>query len=178
MKIIVVRHGQTNYNVVGLHNADPTIDVFLTEVGINEAKQLAEQFKDEPFDAIFVSELPRTRQTAEYINQFHDLPIIVDKRLNDINSGCDGQKAAEFRAERDASLDSFTYHREGFESSEDVYNRTADFLRDIKKKDYKNVLVVTSKHNFRHFRNIIDHLDPRISLSQPVPSATTLIREI
>ena len=178
MKITVVRHGQTNYNVVGLHNADPTVDVFLTKVGISEAKQLAEQFKNEPFDAIFVSELPRTKQTADYINQFHDLPIIVDKRLNDINSGCDGQKAAGFRAERDASPDSFTYRREGFESSEDVYNRTADFLRDIKKKGHKNVLVVTSKHNFRHFRNIIDHLDPRISLSQPVPNATALIREI
>lgn len=178
MKITVVRHGQTNYNVVGLHNADPTVDVFLTEVGISEAKQLAEQFKNEPFDAIFVSELPRTKQTAEYINRFHNLPILVDKRLNDINSGCDGQKAAEFRAERDASPDSFTYRREGFESSEDVYNRTADFLRDIKKKGYENVLVVTSEHNFRHFRNIMDHLDPRISLSQPVPNATALIREI
>ena len=178
MKITVVRHGQTNYNVVGLHNADPTVDVFLTEVGISEAKQLAEQFKNEPFDVIFVSELPRTKQTADYINQFHNLPILVDKRLNDINSGCDGQKAVEFRAERDASPDSFTYRREGFESSEDVYNRTADFLRDIKKKGYENVLVVTSKHNFRHFRNIIDHLDPRISLSQPVPNATALIREI
>ena len=178
MKITVVRHGQTNYNVIGLHNADPTADVFLTKVGISEAKQLAEQFKNEPFDAIFVSELPRTKQTAEYINRFHNLPILVDKRLNDINSGCDGQKAAGFRAERDASPDSFTYRREGFESSEDVYNRTADFLRDIKKKGYENVLVVTSKHNFRHFRNIIDHLDPRISLPQPVPNATALIREI
>ncbi len=28
MKITVVRHGQTNYNVIGLHNADPTVDVF------------------------------------------------------------------------------------------------------------------------------------------------------
>ena len=78
MKVVVVRHGQTNYNVVGLYNVDPTVDVFLTKVGIGEAKQLAEQFKNEPFDAIFVSELPRTRQTAEYINQFHNLPILVD----------------------------------------------------------------------------------------------------
>lgn len=90
MKITVVRHGQTNYNVAGLHNSDPSIDVHLTNNGIDEAKQVALKLKDEPFDALFVSELPRTRQTAEYINEYHKLPILVDARLNDINTGFEG----------------------------------------------------------------------------------------
>lgn len=178
MKIIVVRHGQTNYNVLELINCDPSIDVFLTEAGINEAKQSAERLKNEPLDAIFVSELPRTKQTAKYINQYHNVPTIVDKRLNDINTGLEGKSISEYHAERDAAEDAFEYKRLGAESSKDVYDRTKHFIDDLKKMKYQNVLIVTSKHNFRHFRSIIDNLDPRVSLKQQVLNTEILIREI
>lgn len=178
MKIYVVRHGQTNYNVLGLHNSDPKVNVHLTEDGIAEAKRLAEELRKEKFDAIYVSELPRTRQTAEYINQYHNLPIIVDARLNDINSGFEGQKVADYHAVRNASNDPFTYRYPGAENSEDVFDRTKSFLKSLKTSDFSNVLIVTSKHNLRHFRNIIDGLDPRETLKQHVKNAEMLIREI
>ncbi len=179
MKITVVRHGQTNYNVAGLHNSDPSIDVHLTDMGVFEARRIAEQLKDEPFDAIFVSELPRTKQTAEYINECHKLPIQVDARLNDIDNGFEGQAVKEYHAERDASPDAYTYRRhENAESPEDVLKRTESFIDDLKKSGYENVLIVTSKHNFRHFRNIIDGRDPRVSLREHIPNAEILVREI
>lgn len=179
MKITVVRHGQTNYNVAGLHNSDPSIDVHLTDAGIDEAKRIAEELKNEPFDALFVSELPRTKQTADYINKYHKLPIKVDARLNDINSGFEGRTVEEYHSKRNASLDIYTFrYEENAESSEDVYKRTKSFIDDLKKLNYSNALIVTSKHNFRHFRNIIDGLDPRASLSEHIPNVEVLVRNI
>lgn len=150
MNLYIVRHGQTNYNVAGLHNANPKVDVHLTDTGISEAKVIAEKLKDIPFDA----------------------------RLNDIDSGFEGRPVTDYHLLRDNSPDPFTYRYPGAESSEDVYHRTEEFLKDLKSQDYHDVLVVTSKHNFRHFHSIIDHLNPRTSLKKHVKNAEILIRKI
>ena len=59
-----------------------------------------------------------------------------------------------------------------------LYKRAEDFLGDLLNEGYKNVLIVTSKHVFRHFRNIIDQLDPREALGKNVQNAEILVREI
>lgn len=178
MKIYVVRHGQTNYNVLGLNNVDPTVDVHLTEAGVAEAKAVAEKLKDVTFDVFFVSELPRTQQTAELINESRNVPILVDGRLNDIDTGFEGKSVNEYHIQRNAAEDAFKFKVPGAESPEEVYRRTESFLKDLKQKNYQNVLVVTSKHNFRHFQSIIDGLDPRKSLRCFVKNAEILEREI
>ena len=40
MLILLTRHGRTNYNDMGLCNADPATDVYLTSEGIEQAKAL------------------------------------------------------------------------------------------------------------------------------------------
>lgn len=45
MKVYLVRHGQTNYNEMGLTNSDPNIDVHLTEIGIKQIEELSERLK-------------------------------------------------------------------------------------------------------------------------------------
>lgn len=175
-KLTIVRHGETNYNLKHLMNYNPSIDVHLTPHGITQAKALAEQLRDEPFDVIFVSELPRTHQTAHYINQYHHLPITIDQRLNDIANGFEGRTDSEFHTLRDASPDPFTYRYGNFESSQDVYRRTASFLSTLATSSYHNILIVTSRHNLRHFRHLLDHLDQRRSLNSDVANATVLVR--
>ena len=99
MKLLFMRHGQTNYNVLGLCNDEPSQDVYLTELGKQQAYKVAEQIKDEKIDAIVVTELPRTRQTAEIINLDHHAPIITQPLLNDIRTGMDGQPVSEYFAQ-------------------------------------------------------------------------------
>lgn len=179
MKLTIVRHGQTNYNVLRLNNADPNIDVHLTKDGITEAKKIARQLKDESFDAIFVSELPRTKQTASYINEFHHLPLIEDARLNDIKNGFEGKSVTEYHDMRNSSNDPFTFRvAANAESSEDVYERTESFLEHLTHLPYQNILIVTSRHNLRHFRNIIDNIDPRKTLQNQVANTEVIVRTI
>lgn len=181
MKLTIARHGETNYNVLVLHNADPSVNVHLTEKGIQEAKTLGTTLQHENFDAVFVSELPRTQETARYVlESIKTTPpqIIIDRRLNDINTGFEGKSVADYHKLRDASDDIYTFRYKNFESSEDVFRRTADFLNFLRQQPYQNVLIVTSKHNFRHLRSLLDHLDPRASLHEHIPNGELLVHEL
>lgn len=145
MKIYLARHGRTNYNDLELCNADPSVDVHLTDAGIEQAKGLAENLKDIPFDRIFVSELKRTLQTAEIVNRLHNAQIEVDPRLNDIYSEFEGRPFKEYMQALDASSNKWTTHFNGGESIEDIKVRAADFITNLRTKGYDSVLVVTSE---------------------------------
>ena len=144
MRIYIARHGRTNYNDLGLCNADPSVDVHLTEQGIEQAKALAQKLKEVPFDRIFVSELGRTRQTADIVNEFHGVDIEVDPLLNDHRSGFEGKSAELLMQALDESSDRWTASFNDGESIEDMKQRVAMFIDKLKSEDYKSVLVVTS----------------------------------
>jgi broad specificity phosphatase PhoE len=69
MKAFFVRHGESLYNVKRLCNADPKIDVPLTAHGIRQAQAARERLAGKSLEAIYVSELPRARQTADIIRR-------------------------------------------------------------------------------------------------------------
>lgn len=69
MKLLLMRHGQTNYNRLGLCNDDPRDAVYLTDLGRRQALAAAVALRAARLEHIFVSELPRTRQTAEIVNR-------------------------------------------------------------------------------------------------------------
>ena len=143
MKLYLARHTQTNYNVEKRLNADPSVDVRLTEQGIQQAESLAEKLKDQKFDAIYISELPRTRQTAEFINQHHDLPLVVDKRLNDHSSGFEGRRIDEFMEAFAEDHDRWHTRFNDGESLAEARMRAEEFLHELKTKPYASVLIIT-----------------------------------
>lgn len=144
MKITFIRHGQTNYNVKDLCNGRPNPKVRLTKLGIKQAKEAALLLKDKKFEIIFISELYRSSQTAKIINVFHNLPIKKDKRLNDRSMGVfENHPATLFYVWRDHQPNPWTAKPKGGESYEDMKKRFASFLKDLLKKDYKNVLIVS-----------------------------------
>ncbi len=177
MKLFIVRHGQTNYNVDGLINYDPEVDVHLTTAGIEEAQKVSDQLSVEEFDRVFVSRLPRTHQTAHIIKP--DSELIIDARLDDIRNGFEGKLVSDFKALRNQSQDIYNYRYNKYsESSKDVFDRVQDFLDELKTQRHNSVLIVTSAHPWRHFRNILDQRDPSASLHENIPNAELLIREI
>lgn len=149
MKLYLARHCRTNYNELGLCNADPTVDVHLTPRGIKQAEALAEKLKPIHIDHIFASELKRTMQTAEIINRFHGLEIEVDTRLNDIYSEFEGRHFGEYMEALEAASDRWTIRFNGGESIEDLKARTAHFIDELQSKPYGSTLVITSEWNIR-----------------------------
>lgn len=90
MRVVLVRHGESEGNVRHEINDDPRRVVSLTERGRVQAVAAAERLRGVPFTHAYVSEFPRAQQTAAILLRHHDLPLRVDARLNERISGMDG----------------------------------------------------------------------------------------
>lgn len=82
--IIFESHGTTIDNEK--HLASGWADVELSLLGIKQAKELGERYKDDQFDVIFCSDLQRSYKTAKiaFSNKF---PIVKDIKLRECDYG-------------------------------------------------------------------------------------------
>ena len=85
MLLYIVRHGLTPWN--HLHKAQGSADIPLAQEGIDLARRTGEALMDVKFDICFTSPLSRAKQTAEYVLGKRDVPIIPDKRIQEIDFG-------------------------------------------------------------------------------------------
>lgn len=137
MKLYIIRHGQTPWNVQ--KRLQGRSDVDLNEHGIRLAKITGEALRQVPFAAAFTSPLSRARHTAECVLEGRNVPIIEDERLIEISFGeyegkCFKGDGAEipnpdFQNFFDAPQDYIP--APGGESLDEVEKRTADFMKDI-----------------------------------------------
>ena len=140
MNIFVVRHGQTEWNV--MKKMQGSADIELNEKGLSQASDTADMLRDSAFDIIFCSPLKRAKQTAEIINDDRGLNIIFDERLRERNYG-------EFEGTSKSSFDYnefWSYQKnmkyEKAENVQDFFRRIYSFLDDITSKEYNNILIV------------------------------------
>ena len=143
MKILVTRHGQTNWNVE--KRIQGRTDIELNYKGIEQAYQTKENLENEKIDLIICSPLKRAKQTADIINKDRNIPIIYDERLLEI---CYGEN--EGRLHDDFDYDGFwnivnTHEYKDAENVNNFIKRVYNFLEDIKKHKEENILIVT--HN-------------------------------
>lgn len=143
MKVYVARHAETNYNTLGLCNDSPEVDVYLTEKGVEQGKQLAETLRSINFELVITSDFPRTKETARLVNEHHNAPTISDSRINDVLTGFEGKPAKDFREARKSAANRWTVRLNGGESFEDEKARVKSFLTDLQERKEQRVLVVT-----------------------------------
>ena len=154
MKIYCVRHGETNYNRLGLCNDDPARDVHLTPTGIRQAEAVAEQLRSVPIEHIVISELPRTRETADIINRYHHAPIEAHAALNDIRSGFESRSVADYFAA--TGNDRLHLRINGGESLLDYKQRVLDFIDWLCDQPLSSVLVVAHEETLRVLKTWYD----------------------
>ena len=85
MQIVLVRHGATDWNLQG--RCQGSSDRTLSDAGIRQAEQTAALLGKENLHAIYSSHLQRARQTAELISEPHDLPVLVEEELRELDHG-------------------------------------------------------------------------------------------
>ena len=133
-------------------------DIPLTEEGMEQAKQLAEQAKGKGTEVILYSPLLRASQTAQAVCDALDLPMFIDDRLIELNFGIfEGM---------DRSDPDFLHTRAqlptrypGGESAFDLAKRVYSLLEDVK-RDYadKTVLLVCHGGVCRMVRSYFEDL--------------------
>jgi probable phosphoglycerate mutase len=134
VRLLLIRHGETTFNVERrLPGHLP--DVPLTDEGRRQAHRAAVALSAIPLSAVFSSPLERARDTAEIIARGWGLPVQLDDRLKDTDSGrWSGQKIDDL-ARSDPEWRAFVAHPTepppGVESLAAVMERAVATVEDV-----------------------------------------------
>lgn len=84
-QIYLIRHGEAEGNIY--RRAQGRYEGKLSAKGLRQIAALAERFRDVPVDALYSSDTERTKRTAAAITAYHDLPLLLDPRLRELDLG-------------------------------------------------------------------------------------------
>lgn len=132
--LYAVRHGETDYNQED--RVQGSRDSILTEFGRNQARSLAEHFRDIPLSAIYSSPLKRARETADTIAEAVGLGVEVHDDLHELRCGeFEGLIYEEIKRTRwDEFLEWLQnpeYAVPGGESMNQLYSRVSAAMKEI-----------------------------------------------
>jgi phosphoserine phosphatase len=157
----IVRHGETEWNVID--KIQGQLDSFLTQKGLEQARETSEKLKNIHFDTIFSSDLLRCKRTAEIMGLERNLEIQTEKALRERTFGkYDGITGKEFAEKTKHLLEEYKKlsveerwkfkFSKGYESDDELVTRFITFLREIAiAYPGKTILIVTHGGNLRTF---------------------------
>lgn len=147
-KLIIVRHCQALGNLERFFQG--RIDSDITQTGRAQIGAVAELLSAEPIDIMYTSTLKRARLTAEGINVYHEVPLLIDERLSEINAGSwEGMLITEIEKNYPDEFHNWREEPAVFrapegESMSEVYDRMKAAVNDIiKANDGKTVCIVS-----------------------------------
>lgn len=141
VKITYFVHGTTTDNEE--NKSSGWNDVKLSDLGIQQSKDLAALTADKTFDAVFTSDLSRAINSAD-LTWGDKYPRFADKRLRECNYGDLNGKSSDIVEPLQEK--SITTPMPNGESYEDVKTRINDFLSFIRNEyDGKHIAIVAHK---------------------------------
>ena len=174
LKLYIVRHGQTEWNV--LEKFQGQLNSPLTTEGIKKIEKTASELKNIKFEAVYTSELGRTISTAEIILQNNNFEKIKNKNekltlyklseLNEINFGeWQGMNFKEIFIKYPEEAHNYFYDVKNYTAKnikgEELKDGLERFLKGLKKirsnHEYGNILIVTHGTVLELFFNYIQN---------------------
>jgi broad specificity phosphatase PhoE len=159
MRVILVRHGETE------HNKDDAItgqlDVSLNQYGVEQAEKAAERLEKQDFDEAYSSDLERTYETTKIIAEKHGLNPEQYKEFRERAFGeYEGRPKDDWR-ERVRNHDGERHHLkpEGGETLKEVGQRFVEKLNDIQKEHSEEDKVLVGGHSVAIKASILEILD-------------------
>ncbi len=157
MKVYMVRHGESEGNAYRIHSGWSSVE--LTDKGKEQARASGRLLEDIDFDAVYVSDLVRTQQTAalllprlrnrfvltEEMREYNNGPNVVCKPFSQMEEEY-GEKYLQWRRELD-------YSEIGGETPEHFFARVSSFMRRLEAdaaEGKRNVAVVTHAGTLRN----------------------------
>ena len=150
MKLLFIRHGQTDFNKNKLPQGQE-IDAPLNDTGIKQAEEAAKSLPED-IDLVIASPLKRASQTAEILNKKLNKKLEFNNDIKELRYGSLAGKpwseiveitgSKDIHEKDDKTL--FDYKKFGGDSAEDLKQRVAKFVSEVKEKHpNKTILIVT-----------------------------------
>jgi len=146
MKIFLIRHGETTANREGILQGQ--FDSPLNEVGLEQAKLLANKLKKENISAIYCSDLQRAYKTAQIIKEsaFADIPCQPMFELRELSVG-----------ELEGKKWTFIENLPPKEFVKLMKKNKGEDLNQFQKRVWNSFLEIINKHNDNDNVAIITH---------------------
>lgn len=185
--LIIVRHGQSQWNLENRFTGD--VDVELTQLGREEAKQAGQKLVSYRFNNCFTSVLKRAQETLDIILKEtgqEDIPIEKDKALNERRYGnLQGLNKADTTkqyGETQVNLwrRSFNIAPPGGESLKDTYDRVIPYYESKVVPLLLNgaqVLVVAHGNSLRALAMHLENISKDDILGLNIPTGVPKIYE-
>lgn len=139
LKLLITRHGQTDWNVAG--KIQGRTDIELNKTGIEQAEETRDKLLNKKIDIIISSPLKRAKKTAEIIASGKEIPIFYDEDIRERGFG----KYEGLKLSHD-EVDAIKRSGEaGVETDDEFVARIKRFLEKIKEK-YKDKTVLVVSH--------------------------------
>lgn len=156
MVFYLARHGETQWNRLGLLQGQ--LESELTELGREQARELASSLLDKNITHIFSSTLNRAKETAEICAQLITQPISTSEQMIERHFGhLQGMSFDELKKDpKYDSLwtDSIAFEPEGGESADGSAKRLLNALKTIASREVGDqVLCVSHGDIIRNFLN-------------------------
>ena len=135
-----MRHGGTQENVDKIIQGQAMNP--LSRTGIKLVHAIAPRVKERNPKFLFSGDLLRHIQTSLILSNKLKLQIIIDKRLRERDWG--GLTGTKYTGQPQSTLTEDVLKKHGVESNEELYNRVASFLTEIKNSEIDDALIVSS----------------------------------
>ena len=152
MRIILIRHGETDANKQGRFQG--ASDARLNDTGLSQAKALGHRLASEKIKAVYCSPQTRALQTAAPIAEALGLSIQTLEGLRELDIGeLDGLQAHDLRERYSHILDQWRTDvgaliMPGGESIVGLQQRTWEAILRIRESHNEDVTVAAVSHNF------------------------------
>lgn len=177
LKIYLFRHGQTTYNRDKIFTGH--IDSRLTNLGIEQAKNVGNKLKNKKFQLAIKSSLSRSRDTLKEVLKYHpNCKVITDDRIIERDYGNLSGKTHNSIIKKFGENKFNDWHRSWDirppkgEAFIDVEKRVKPFISDlIKMMKKENISVAISAHgnSIRLFRKIMEKLSIKETCNLTIP---------
>jgi alpha-ribazole phosphatase/probable phosphoglycerate mutase len=173
MLITLLRHGEVDENFIGAYNGHNNIS--LSKRGYKQAKELAEHFKQQSFDAYFCSDLLRARQTFAPFKK----DAIYTSKLREKSWGRhEGMNFDEICKQDNIRYESFEQWLEALDGEdylEFIKRVKKFFFEELVKYEYQNIFIMTHSGVIKVFIHLVSDISLQEAFGINLPYAQHII---
>jgi broad specificity phosphatase PhoE len=170
-RLILARHGESEYSARGLLNGDASVEVGLTDAGEEQARALGAALRETQIDLCVTTEFGRTRRTAELVLAGREVPLEIWPDLNDPHAGSFEGMAIDDYLGWARVADSAEPVPGGGQSRQAIVARCARAYRGLLERPEPTILVVLHALPIAYLLAALEGTAPAAWMNRPVEYA-------